>query len=167
MLDDATGRTLSVHETRRIPWLDIVFGFGPMVPIAVGAAAAWWLQGQPLDYLVALFTLLYAASILLFLAGVHRGVSFRTEGGPSLSQIVTMLVLYGLGLAALLCAVMGKAVVAVALLILGYAAVMVIDPIAARAGEVPLAHARLRPIQMPIALVSLAVLLWVKLVAPY
>ena len=167
MRDDATGRTIIAHEPRRIPWLDLVFGFGPMVPIAVGAGAAWWLNGQPLDYLVALFTLLYAASILLFLAGVHRGVSFRTEGGPRLSQIATMLILYGLGLASLLAAVMGKAVPALAMLILGFAAVMVLDPIAARAGAVPLAHARLRPLQMPIAVVSLAVLLWLKLAAPY
>jgi hypothetical protein len=167
MRDDATGRTITAHEPRRIPWLDIVFGFGPMVPIAVGAAAAWWLNGQPLDYLVALFTLLYAASILLFLAGVHRGVSFRTEGGPRAAQIVTMLILYGLGLLSLFSAVMGKAVPALAMLILGYAAIGILDPIAARAGEVPLAHARLRPLQMPIAVVSLAALMWLKLTAPY
>lgn len=167
MLDDASGRTIITRESRRIPWLDLVFGFGPMLPIAVGAGAAWWLSGKALDYLVALFTLFYAASILLFLAGVHRGVSFRTEGGPRLSQLVTMLVLYGLGLASLLAAVVGKAVPALAMLILGFSAVMILDPIAARAGEVPLAHARLRPLQMPIAIVSLAVLLWLKLVAPY
>ncbi|WP_267356537.1 MULTISPECIES: DUF3429 domain-containing protein [unclassified Methylobacterium] len=167
MRDDAAGRTITAHEPRRIPWLDVVFGFGPMVPIVVGAAAAWWLNGQPLDYLVALFTLLYAASILLFLAGVHRGVSFRTEGGPRLSQIVTMLVIYALGLFSLFSAVMGKAVPALAMLILGYALVGIFDPIAARSGAVPLAHARLRPLQMPIAVVSLAVLLWLKLTAPY
>ncbi len=167
MYEDATGRTITAHEPRRIPWLDLVFGFGPMLPIALGAGSAWWLNGRPLDYLVGLFTLLYAASILLFLAGVHRGVSFRTEGGPQLSQLATMLTLYGLGLASLLCAVVGKAVPALAMLILGFCAVAVLDPIAARAGEVPLAHARLRPLQMPIAIVSLAVLLWLKITAPY
>jgi hypothetical protein len=167
MINNATGRTITAHEPRRIPWLDMVFGFGPMLPIAAGAAAAWWLQGQSLDYTVALFTLLYAASILLFLAGVHRGVSFRTEGGPRLSQMVMMLVLYALGIGSLFAAVMGEAVTGLAMLIVGYAAIMVLDPIAARAGEVPLAHARLRPLQMPIALVSLAVLLWIKLIAPY
>lgn len=167
MRDDATGRTIIAHEPRRIPWLDIVFGFGPMLPIVAGAAVAWWLQGQPLDYLVALCTLLYSASILCFLAGVHRGVSFRTEGGPRLSQMVTMLVLYGLGLGSLFAAVMGKAVIGLSMLILGYALIAVLDPLEARTGSVPLAHARLRPIQMPIAVVSLAVLLWIKLNAPY
>ena len=167
MLDDATGRTIVTHESRRVPWLDIVFGFGPMVPIAAGTAAAWWLQGEPLDYLAILVTLLYAASILCFLAGVHRGVSFRTEGGPRLSQMVTMLVLYGLGLGSLITVVTGKVVLGLSMLILGYALVAILDPLEARSGSVPLAHARLRPIQMPIAVVSLAVLLWIKLNAPY
>ena len=58
----------------------VVFGFGPMVPIAVGAAAAWWLNGQPLDYLVALFTLLYAASILLFLDSRCSIKNFEKDG---------------------------------------------------------------------------------------
>ncbi len=167
MLEDTTGRTIVAHEARRIPWLDLVFGFGPMVPIAVGAAAAWYLQGQPLDYLVILVTLLYSASILCFLAGVHRGVSFRTEGGPRLSQMVTMLVLYGLGLGSLITVVTGKIVFGLSMLILGYALVAVLDPLEARSGAVPLAHARLRPIQMPIAVISLAVVMWIQLNAPY
>ncbi len=94
-------------------------------------------ERQALDYLVALFTLLYAASILLFLAGVRRGVSFRTEGGPQVSQIVTMLVLYGLGLGSLFAAVMGKAVPALAMLILGYAAIGILDPIARAPARCP------------------------------
>ncbi len=61
---------------------------------------------------------------------------------------------------------MGKAVPALAMLILGYAAIGILDPIRARR-RVPLAHARLRPLQMPIAVVSLAALLWLKLTAPY
>ncbi len=130
MRDDATGRTITAHEPRRIPWLDIVFGFGPMVPIAVGAAAAWWLNGQPLDYLVALFTLLYAPprSCCSWPASTGRQ-QLPHRGGPRLAQIVTMLILYALGLFSLFSAVMGKAVPALAMLILGYAAIGILDPI--------------------------------------
>jgi hypothetical protein len=167
MLDDATSRTIVAREPRRIPWLDVVFGFGPMVPIAAGAVAVWWLRGQPLDYLLNLLTLFYSGSILCFLAGVHRGVSFRTEGGPRLSQMVTMLLLYGLGAGSLFAAILGSPVVGLSMLILGYALVAVLDPLEARTGAVPLAHARLRPLQMPIAIVSLAVLLWIELSGPY
>jgi hypothetical protein len=53
------------------------------------------------------------------------------------------------------------------MLILGYLLVAILDPLEARTGAVPLAHARLRPIQMPLAIVSLGVLLWIKLNAPY
>ena len=99
MLDDATGRTIVAREPRRIPWLDIVFGFGPMVPIAVGAAAAWWLQGQPLDYLVILVTLLYSASILCFLAGansIFSGEKLLTTPNPDFDADQQMFALLGL-----------------------------------------------------------------------
>ena len=95
------------------------------------------------------------------------GLKTEPQFSQPVRQIVTMLILYGLGLFSLFSAVMGKAVPALAMLILGYAAIGILDPIAARAGQVPLAHARLRPLQMPIAVIRLAVLLWIKLTAPY
>lgn len=166
-MDDTAGRTVTAREPRAIPWLSVVLGFGPMLPLVAGAGLAWWMKGQPLDYLVVLLTILYGSSILLFLAGVRRGVSFRTEGGPTFTQIATMLGLYGLGLTALIASVMGKAVLALGLLILGFSAIAVLDPIAARNGEAPLFFARLRPLQMPIAVASLAALLVLKLGSSY
>ena len=166
MLQDTTGRTLTAHEPRETPWLSVVFGYGPMLPLAAGAAAAWWTRGR-MDYLISLVTILYGCSILLFLAGVRRGLSFRTEGGATVIQIATMLGLYGLGLVALVSAVLGQGVLALALLLAGYLAIAILDPIAARTGEAPLFFARLRPLQMPIALVSLAALLVLKLMSPY
>ena len=167
MHQDATGRTITAHEPRETPWLSVVFGYGPMLPLAAGAAAAWWTRGR-LDYPISLATTLYGSSILLFLAGVRRGLSFRTEGGATPTQIGTMLGLYGLGLVALLSAVMfGKSVLALSLLLAGYLAIAVLDPIAARTGEAPLYFARLRPLQMPIAILSLAALLALKMISPY
>ncbi len=98
---------------------------------------------------------------------MRRGVSFRQPGGATVVQILTMLALYGLGLVALVASVMGEAVLALSCLIVGYAAVAVLDPIAARTSEAPLHFARLRPFQMPIAVVSLAALLVLKLISPY
>ncbi|WP_375463257.1 DUF3429 domain-containing protein [uncultured Methylobacterium sp.] len=167
MRDDATGRTLTAHESRETPWLSVVFGYGPMLPFVAGAAAAWWWRGT-WDELILLATILYGAAILLFFSGVRRGLSFRTEGGPTLVQIATMLALFGLGLAALLTVViLGNRVIALDLLIAGFVAVAVLDPIAARRGEAPLFFARLRPLQIPIAVLSLAALLVLKLMAPY
>ncbi len=167
MLENATGRTLITEEPRETPWLSVVFGYGPMLPFAAGAAAAWWQRGQ-WDELILLATILYGAAILLFLSGVRRGVSFRTEGGPTFVQIATMLGLFCLGLGALLTVViLGNRVIALDLLIAGFVAIAILDPIAARRGEAPLFFARLRPLQIPIAVLSLVALLVLKLMAPY
>lgn len=167
MLENATGRTLLTEEPRETPWLSVVLGYGPMLPFVAGAAAAWWQRGQ-WDELILLATILYGAAILLFLSGVRRGVSFRTEGGPTFVQIATMLGLFGLGLGALLTVViLGNRVIALDLLIAGFVAIAILDPIAARRGEAPLFFARLRPLQIPIAVLSLVALLVLKLMAPY
>ena len=166
-VENAAGRTLVTQEPRETPWLSVVFGYGPMLPFVAGAAAAWWHRGA-WDELILLATILYGAAILLFLSGVRRGVSFRTPGGPTFMQIATMLALFCLGLGALLVVViLGNRVIALDLLIAGFVAVAILDPIAARRGEAPLFFARLRPLQIPIAVLSLAALLVLKLMSPY
>jgi hypothetical protein len=158
MREDAAGRTITAHEPRETPWLSIVFGYGPMLPFVAGAAGAWLLRGE-LGDLAATLTILWGCAILLFLSGVRRGVSFRTEGGPTFVQIVTMLALFCLGFTALLAATFGQATWALGLLILGFGLIAVLDPIAAGRGEAPLFFARLRPIQIPLAILSLDALL--------
>ena len=159
MHDRPDGRTLRVTEPRAVPWLSIVFGYGPMLPFAAGALAAWGWRGAPLGEVGAALTILWGCAILLFLSGVRRGVSFRTEGGATVAQIATMIGLFSLGFAALVLATLDRAVPALVLLLLGFTAIAVLDPIAARRGEAPLFFARLRPVQIPIAILSLAALL--------
>lgn len=161
-MDRKSGRTITVTEPRAVPWLSVVFGYGPMLPFVAGAAAAWWFRDDLGDAILYL-TILWGCAILLFLAGVRRGVSFRTEGGPTPAQIATMLGLFGLGFVALLSAALGFSVPALVLLIGGFAGVALLDPIAARRGEAPLFFGRLRPFQMPIAILSLIALLALKL----
>jgi hypothetical protein len=158
MQDNATGRTLTIHEPRSVPWLSVVLGFGPMLPFLAGAAAAWWLPGEA-GRMAATLTLLWACAILLFFSGVRRGISFRTEGGARVAQIATMTALFVLGLCAVVVVVLDRLAIAAALLIAGFCLVAVLDPIAARRGEAPLFFARLRPVQMPLAIASLVALL--------
>jgi hypothetical protein len=101
---------------------------------------------------------LWGCAILLFLSGVRRGLSFRTEGGPTWVQIATMLGLFLLGFGGLVLLFLGALRPALALLIVGFTGVAILDPIAARRGEAPLFFARLRPFQIPIAIVSLCAL---------
>lgn len=131
-----------------------MFGYGAMAPfvigtiMAVGLSTGWGALANRL-------TVLWAAAILVFLAGVRRGVSFATTGGPTLPQLAMMLWLFLLGLAVLL---LPPRLPALVLLLLGYATLAVLDPLAARRGEAPLFFARLRPMQMAIPIVCLLVL---------
>jgi hypothetical protein len=151
-------RTITVSERPAVPWLAVLFGYGPMLPLLAGAAGAWWWRGET-GATIEGVTILWGAAILLFLSGVRRGLSFRTEGGETLAQVATMLALFGLGFLALLAQAFGYRVPALVLLILGFAAIAVLDPIAAARGEAPLFFARLRPLQMPLAILGLAGLL--------
>jgi hypothetical protein len=151
-------RKVTVTERPEVPWLAALFGFGPMLPLVAGAAFAW-LRRDDLGGAVQFLTIHWACAILLFLSGVRRGLSFRTEGGETLAQVATMLGLFGLGFLALLAVALGQTVPALVLLILGFTGIALLDPVAARRGEAPLFFARLRPLQMPLAILGLAGLL--------
>lgn len=147
-------RTETVTETRRVPLDGAIFGWGAMLPFPALALAAWTAE-PTLAALARGAAILWGAAILCFLAGVRRGLSFRTPGGPRAAQLVTMLWLFLAGLAALVLPAGG----ALVLLTAGYASLAVLDPIAARRDEAPLYFTRLRPWQMALAAVSLG-LLW-------
>lgn len=102
-------------------------------------------------------TAFWGTAILLFLSGVRRGLSFRTEGGPTWRQLTTMSALFSLGLAALAAIWLGSTTWALVPLLVGYSAIFVLDPIAAEAGEAPLYFRTLRRLQMPIIMVALIV----------
>jgi hypothetical protein len=97
---DRGQRKVEVVESSDIPWLDIVFGFGPTAPFIAGVVVAWWFP-KPWRLIALQLTSLRGSAILLFLSGVRRGLSFRTEGGPTWAQMTTMLVLFGLGLSSI------------------------------------------------------------------
>jgi Protein of unknown function (DUF3429) len=101
-------------------------------------------------------TVLWGGAVLAFLAGVRRGLSFRTPGGPAPAQLATSLGLFALGFAAL---AVSQTAVAVSLLLAGYAALGVLDPRAADRHEAPPYFARLRPAQMLIPVLSLVAVL--------
>ena len=142
------------QPSARIPALDLVLGYGPALAILAAGAGAWLLPAiaQPA---AVFFGWLWASAILLFLAGVTRGLSFFTPGGPRRAQVVQSVWLFVLASGAL--ATPGW--IGFVPLILGYASVGLFDPPAARSGLAPAHFARLRPPQMAIAVVGLALLL--------
>ena len=157
-------------ESRQPPPLSLFLGFAAMVPFAAGAVCSWLAAGPWRGGLMDA-TILWGCAILTFLAGVRRGVSFRTPGGATFAQIATMLWLFLIGMAALWMFVLGGAqqamgatIAALALLLVGYVSLAVVDPLAARRGEAPLFFARLRPVQMLIPVASLAALIVLRAV---
>ena len=151
-------RTISITEHPEVPWLSLAFGYGPMLLLATGAIASWILKGALRDEVV-LLTCIWGTAILGFLSGVRRGLSFRTEGGEALAQLATMLLLFILALASMVAIAHGWMAAAITCLLLGFGAVLVLDPIAARHGQAPLFFIKLRPPQMALAVTSLGVLL--------
>jgi hypothetical protein len=146
-----SSRRIVIEESRAIPLDGLLLGWGAMVPLAAAAGLAWVPDWSALALEAGR---LWAAAIVVFLSGVRRGLSFRTEGGPRASQLAMMLWLFCGGLGSVLLPL----VWALWLLLALYASLAVLDPIAARRGEAPLYFARLRPAQMGVGVVCLGVM---------
>ena len=140
---------------RRTPLESVFFAYAGVAPVVVGAAAFFWLRGEA-GALIVRLTIVWAGAILCFLAGVRRGLSFRQDGGPLLTQLATMLGLFTLGFVAL---VIPWTRMALILEIVGFATMAIYDPVAARKEEAPAYFQRLRPIQMILPTVSLGLIL--------
>ena len=159
------GRVVVARDPSRTPLLGLVLGYGAIVPLVAGAIVAWFATGL-IEALAVNLSVLWGGAILVFLAGVRRGVSFRTPGGPTRSQILAMLWLFVVGFAAILSitvpvlpVAVGPHVLAFSLLLAGFLSLIVLDPAAAQTGEAPSFLARLRPVQMSIAAAAVAALL--------
>ncbi len=135
-----------------VPVNSAILGYGPMLPLVLGGAAAWAL-GQPWASYAAQAVVLWGALILVFIAGVRRGFGFGNPRASTTVEIATMMAYFLVALAAL---VVPRLWVELALLLFGYALVALLDPIAARAGNAPLHFARLRAPQMLVGAVGLA-----------
>lgn len=138
-----------------IPTLSLVFGFGPMLPLAAAALGAWLLP-PPWPLYAVNCAIVWGALVLSFIAGVRRGFGFGSERASTLAEIVVMLIYFVIAGVSLLVAPRS----ALALLTGGYALVGLLDHVGAKRGNVPLHFARLRPWQALIAVASLATLWW-------
>lgn len=135
------------RSQEEIPLPSLILGYGPAAVLPL-LAVAYWITGQ---FWAAQIALLWGAAILVFLAGVVRGLSFFTDGGPRLSQVVTMALRFWPGLLALVLPIRP----AMLLLAVGYAGVAFSDVPLARTGGAPAYFARLRPPQMAVAVAGL------------
>ncbi len=149
---DAANR-FTVTERSEVPVLGLLLGGSAMVPFALFSVALWLLPASRAHTVLG-WLLVWGGAILAFLAGVRRGLSFRTPGGERPAQIATMLWLYLLAIGALL---IPWTALQLGLLGAGYLSLAILDPAAARRQEAPLFFVRLRPAQMAVPLAALGV----------
>jgi hypothetical protein len=128
----------------------LFFAWIAMVPFVIGAIAAW---PYPPAFRL---TVIWGGTILAFLSGVRRGLSFRTPDGPHIAQLATMMLLFLLALAALLAPAQRWSAIP---LIVGFGTIALLVRPAARRAEIPPFFVNLRPMQMLVPVASLTVLL--------
>ena len=142
----------SIEERPQVPWLSVLLAGAGVAPFALLTAGLWL---SPPEYGPAWLGWLvdWGGAILAFLAGVRRGLAFRTPGGERPLQIATVVWLYVLAALAL---VWPHNVWRIGFLLAGYASLAIADPLAARRQEAPLFFTRLRPVQMLVPVACLA-----------
>jgi hypothetical protein len=153
----------TVSEPLHTPALSLILGYGATLPFIAGAAGAALIHDTAIAQLCLDLIVLWGAAILLFLAGVRRGLSFRTPNGPTAGQIAASMWYFTAGFGSLLLwaleDTLGSEAPALLLLLAGYASLIVFDVRAARHLEAPPYFARLRPVQMLIPIASLGFML--------
>lgn len=143
--------SLSLRPTS-VPTLSLVLGYLPIAPLVFAGLIVWFVAPS-LFALTLEASVLWSAILFFFLAGVRRGLSFFTAGGPQPAQILTMIWLFLVGIIVL---VSPYATIAAAMAVLGFASIAVFDPRAARRGEVPHFFRALRPPQMTLAAAAMS-----------
>ncbi len=148
----SSDRSLDVVESARPSLLDQGLAWGAMAPLIAGASAAWLTRG---DFRAAAMSLviIWGGAILAFLAGVRRGLSFRTPGGPQAAQIIVMLWTFVLAIGSMIAL---RPLTSLSLLIVGFASLGLIARVSAARVQTPLAFASIRPAQMAVATLCLA-----------
>jgi hypothetical protein len=144
------------RDPAAIPLLSLIFGFGPMLPILAAGIAAL-VVADPLRAVAIVAGTGWASGILIFIAGVRRGYGFAIADHPRPGALTGTFFLFAIGMFSLPLFLLSP-ILGVLLLIVAYAAVAILDRAAALRGEAPRHFARLRPPQMAVGLLGLAMI---------
>ena len=154
-----------IAKPQTTPALSLGLGFGAMAPIAATSALALS-ENAGLARLGRVASVVWSASILLFLAGVRRGLSFRQPGGPTTGQIASSLWYFVAGAGAVSAAVLddfrGTLRIPLLLLLGGFSTLALFDRQAAKKLEAPPFFSQLRPVQMLIRIGALSLVLLLR-----
>jgi hypothetical protein len=146
-----SGRALGVGETAEGHLLDRVLGWGAIAPLIACAVIAWLTTGSVRAVAMSL-AIIWGGAVLVFLAGVRRGLGFRAPDKARPSQTLFMLWTFALAFGSMIAL---RPLTSLGLLILGYAGMALAARAAGLREEVPIFSAGLRPVHMSVALLSL------------
>ncbi len=156
-----SGRPVTVVDAAHASVLDQLLAWAAMTPLVLGAVAAWLTAGDIQSAAMSL-VIIWGGAVLAFLAGVGRGLSFRTPGGASWSQIAMMLWTFTLAVGSMIAL---RPLTSLALLIVGFTSIGLSARILAAREQTPPFFASLRPGQMTVAVLSLCAVA-ARLLAP-
>jgi hypothetical protein len=131
--------------------VDLALGVAAMGPIIIVGLAVWLIP-QSTGVPIAILAVMWSGALLAFFAGVRRGLTFSERGGARLSELSSMLWLFGLGVLTLIfeSPLIGA---------IGFASLAVLDSLAARRLQAPTYFERFRPAQMAVAVAGLVLIL--------
>jgi hypothetical protein len=133
---------------------DMLLGALAVVPLVLGAAIVWLVPSWIV--LISAAAAIWSGALLVFFAGVRRGLTFSEAGGATRPELASMLWLFGLGVGALW---LRAGPLALTLAILGLASLAVLDLLAARRRQTPRYFALFRPLQLAVAIAALCILI--------
>ena len=119
---------------------DLALGVSAAIPVVVAAVVVWLIPGDAAA-VVRTLAVIWASGLLAFFAGVRRGLTFSEAGGGRAPELATMLLLFGVGMLAMLLCNAGVAAA-------GLAAVGLLDARAAHRREAPHYFTLFRLLQM-------------------
>jgi hypothetical protein len=133
----------------------LLLGSAALAPLVLAALAAWFAPDRWVASVVTI-AIVWSGALLVFFAGVRRGLTFSEIDGAALDEIVSMLWIFICGVVALL---LRSALLSIPIAILGFVSVGVLDAKAARRRKAPLYFSIFRPVQIIVAVTALAIIL--------
>jgi hypothetical protein len=111
----------------------LFLGSAALAPLVLAALAAWFAPDRWVGWVVTT-AIVWSGALLVFFAGVRRGLTFSEISGAAPDEIISMIWIFGCGVLTLLTR---SALISIPIAILGFVSVGVLDAKAARHRKSP------------------------------
>ena len=156
--------TPPVPVTRRLPLLAVILGLGGLIPFLACGFGAVWIEDVIRSAMLLAALVTYGAVILSFLGAVHWGFALEDQVGiADRPRLVLGIMPALIAWAALLAEIGGVPDASLAILAMGFLAVMAVEHRASLRGLMPRGYAALRWVLTAVVVLDLAAVLVIRL----